>query len=379
MPTYHVDLTTERGLHRVPFTLDDDRPLGPQVRHILEELRQQGIVLRGGPEDRLAVVWNGRQVDLEQTPERLRLSPLYPIELTMRRPAPRAATRAEPPARPFLPKGSYNGAVAGFTGAVVAWVGASLFTDLGDILVSYGALDLVVAALLGASIGAVVAGLGALHRNESALGVGALGLALGALGATGGAVLGLLLAGLGGLGSSRQGFVVARLVVWGLLAGLAGLALATLAIRRDPRRLLDGLLIGVGSGVVGGLVMSLPGPTEFWQLLTFGIVGSAVGYALGRPARALGVVELESVGTRVPGLLGFREWAVRDDAANRFGRRFEIRAAQGRLTLVPTGRAGDAAVLDGKPIGGPTELVNDDVIQVGEQRFRFRRFPEAAL
>lgn len=379
MPTYHVDLITERGLQRVPFTLDDDRPLGAQIRHVLEELRQAGIVLRGGPEDRLTVLWSGHELDLEKTPQALRISPLYPIELKMRRPAPRAQARAEPPARPFLPKGSYLGAVGGLTGAAAAWLAGTLFTDLGDVLVSYGALDLAVAALLGVAVGAAVAGLDALRRNGSVLGAAALGLALGGAGAAAGALVGLFLAGLGGLGDSRQGFLVARLVVWGLAAGLAGLALAAIQVRRDPRRLLDGLLFGVASGVVGGLVMSLPGPTELWQLLGFGGAGAALGYALGRPARALGLVELESAGGRVPGLLGHREWEVRDDGSNPFGRRFEIRAAKGRLSLVPTGRGGDEASLGGKPISGPTDLVNDDVIAVGEQRFRFRRFPEAAV
>jgi hypothetical protein len=379
MPTYHVDLTTERGQQRVPFTLDDDRPLGPQVRHVLEELRQRGIVLRGGPEDRLAVVWNGREVDLEQTPERLRLSPHYPIELTMRRPAPRAALRAEPPARPFLAKGSYIGAVSGFTGATVAWFAGTQFTDLGDVLVSYGALDLAVVSLLGAAVGLAVSGLASHRRNDNALVGSTLGLILGLVGAVAGALLGLFLAGLGGLAGSRQGFVVARLVVWGLAGGGIGLVLALLWLGRDRRRPLDGLLFGLASGVVGGLLMSLPGPTEFWQLLAFGAIGATVGWGLCRPSRGIGLVELETTAGRSPGLFGHREWEVFDDRANGFGRRFEIRVAHGRLMLVPTGRGGGSATLADRPVAGPTEMVNDDVIAIGEQRFRFRRFPEAAV
>jgi hypothetical protein len=379
MPTYHVDLVTDNGLQRVPFTLDDDRPLGAQVRHVLEELRQRGLVLRGGPEDRLAVVWNGREVDLEQTPEALRISPLYPIELKMRRPEPRAAVRSEPPAKPFLPKGSYIGAVAGFTGAALAWVTGTLFTDLGDVLVSYGALDLVVAALLGAGVGVVVTGLAALRRNDNVVGWSALGLALGGLGGVTGALAGLFLAGLGGLAGWRQGFVLARLVVWGLTAGLSGLFLAFCWLGRDRHRLLDGILFGIASGVVGGLVMSLPGPTEFWQLAGFGLVGAVLGYGLSRPARALGLVELETAGGRSPGLLGHREWEVRDNVANGFGRRFEIRASKGRLKLVPVGGGGEPALLAGKPVSAPADLVNDDTIDLGVRRFRFRRFPEAAL
>ena len=68
-----------------------------------------------------------------------------------------------------------------------------------------------------------------------------------------------------------------------------------------------------------------------------------------------------------------------DDGTSRFGRRFEIRAAKGRLTLVPTAEGGEPATVGGRPLAGPAHLVNDDVIAIGERHFRFRRFPEAAL
>ena len=76
MPTYHVDLTTDRGLQRMPFTLDDDRPVGGQIQHILEELRQRNLILRGGPEDVLVVRWNGREIDAARTPQALGLNPI---------------------------------------------------------------------------------------------------------------------------------------------------------------------------------------------------------------------------------------------------------------------------------------------------------------
>ena len=248
MPTYNVDLVTERGLERVPFTLDDDRPLGPQVRHVLEELRQRGIVLRGGPEDELSVAWNGRSLDLAQTPEVLRIGPLYSLELRMlRRTGPKAA-RPEPPAKPFLPKGGYLGLVSGLSGAALAWLAGSLFTDLGTVLVSYGALDLTVAAILGGFVGAAILGFAALRRNEAAVPAFAIGLLLGGLGAAAGAFLGLLAAGMGGLGGSRQGFVVARLLVWALTGGLGGLVLGLRWLGRDRGRLVDGLLFGLAAG-----------------------------------------------------------------------------------------------------------------------------------
>ena len=125
--------------------------------------------------------------------------------------------------------------------------------------------------------------------------------------------------------------------------------------------------------------MSLPGPTDLWQLIGFGLVGVGLGYGLSRPARALGLVELETVGGRSVGLLRHREWEVLDDAANPFGRRFEVRAHHGRLAIAPTGQGGERAILAAQPITGPTDLLNEDVVTLGEHRFRFRRFPEAAL
>jgi len=60
----------------MPFTLDDDRPVGGQIQHILEELRQRNLILRGGPEDVLVVRWNGREIDAARTPQALGLNPI---------------------------------------------------------------------------------------------------------------------------------------------------------------------------------------------------------------------------------------------------------------------------------------------------------------
>ena len=70
MPAYAVEFTTERGLQRTQFTLDDDRPLGAQIRQILEELRGTGVVISGAAEDELSVVWGGRDLDTTQAPHR---------------------------------------------------------------------------------------------------------------------------------------------------------------------------------------------------------------------------------------------------------------------------------------------------------------------
>ena len=383
MPTYHVDLATDRGPQRVPFTLDDDRPLQPQMIHILEELRQRGIVLRGGPEDEVVIVWSGREVDGGQTPERLKLSPAYPIELKMRRRGLAAARRPEPAATPFLPRSGYIGLVAGVTGAGIAWVvTATLFTELGDVLTSYGSLDTAVAAVLGGLVGAILLGLVASTRAESVPGGVALGGLLGAVGAGGGALLGLLGAGAMGLGESRQSFIVARLLVWGLAGGLAGALLALSAVGRDRLRPLDGLLFGLGAGLVGGLLLSLPGPSDLWQLLGFLVIGAAIGLAIVVPGfrRSIGVVELEHIGGRSVGLLRHRGWEVADNRMTPLGRAFQIEARQGRCRLVPTGHAASEVVqVAGKTVTGPVDIVNQDPIAIGPRVFRFRRFPEASL
>ncbi|MDX2058092.1 MAG: hypothetical protein SFV24_09850, partial [Gemmatimonadales bacterium] len=119
--------------------------------------------------------------------------------------------------------------------------GSLLFTDLGDVLASHGALDIAVMALVGALIGAAVLGMAASVRAE---GVGSLG--------------GLLLAGAAGLGGSRQSFIVARLIVWGLSGGLIGLLLGLRWVGRDRLRAIEGLLHGLGAGVLGGLVSHAP-------------------------------------------------------------------------------------------------------------------------
>jgi len=385
MPTYNVDLTTDRGLNRVPFTLDDDRPLGPQVQHILEELRQRGLVLRGGPEDELAVRWNGREVDASKTPQGLGLTALYPIELRMRsrRAAPQAAApvrRQEPPATPVLPRGGYIGLVSGLTGAAIAWAASAfLLVDLPAFLPNYGMLDVLVAVLLGALVGGFVVGFAELAQARS-FGIGFLGgLGLGGLGAGLGCLLGGSLAGPLGFERSRQGFLITRLVIWTLVGGLAGLFTGGYFFLRDRRRVLDGLLFGGAAALVAALVMSLPGRTDLWQMLSFALVGGGLGFGLIGPSvrRGAGVFELETMAGRWVGLLGHRWWTIPDTGTTAVAGRFEIRSSQGRCIVVPA--AGTAVQVGGKPVSGSAELLNRDVVALAESQFHFRRFPGGGI
>ena len=98
MPAYSFDFATADGAQRVAFTLDDDRPLAPQLFQILEELRQRGLVIRGGPDEEIGAFWNGVDLDQARTPQELGLSPARQIELRMRPPPAKAAPRPpEPP------------------------------------------------------------------------------------------------------------------------------------------------------------------------------------------------------------------------------------------------------------------------------------------
>lgn len=381
MPTYNVDLTTERGVSRVSFTLDDDRPLGLQINHVLEEFRQRGLVLKGGPEDELMVAWNGRPVDGARTPQSLGITPHHAIELRMRPRRAAVAARAEPPATPFLSKTSYLSLVTGCTGAALAWiVTATLFTDLGDVFTSYGTLDVAVATLLGAAVGGMLLGALARARSEGLVIGLAAGVGLGAAGAAVGAFSGLVISGYAGLGDSRQSFIAARLITWALTGGFLGMFLAFRWVRTHAVVPFESLLWGCGAGIVSALLMSLPGPSDLWQLLGFLVIGAATGVGVIHPvmARSLGVIELERAGSGSVGLLGHRGWVVPFHGTATMARSLEVRSQQGRSQVVPTGAGSEPIALSGRAVGGPQDLLNQDTITIGSRVFLYRRFPEAS-
>lgn len=378
MPTYNVDLTSERGdYQRIPFTLDDDRPLGAQLRHVLEELRARGTVLRGGPEDELGVSWNGAPLDLTKTLQALRVTAHHPIVLAMQRRAAPRASRAEPAPIPFLARGTYFGAIAGFTGAVFAWILATYaLADLPPFLGSYGALDLAVGALLGGLAGAFILGVEEMGSGRS-LPVGLLtGLLVGAAGGAIGCLIGGLLGGPLGMSTSTLGFRLTRLAAWAFLGACTGLALGLVRAGQDRRRVWDGLGLGAAAGLVGGLMMLLPGPTDLWQMLAFALTGTAIGYGvvgLGLK-RAVGVVELEQLGERPVGLFTQRWWPVRDNSITTIAQRFTIETRGGRCQVVPAGAALNVA---GETALAAVPLLNLDSVKTADAQFRFRRQPVA--
>jgi hypothetical protein len=375
MPAYAVEFTTERGLQRTQFTLDDDRPLGPQVRQILEELRGTGVVISGAAEDELSVVWSGRDLDTAQTPQALGISPQRTIELHMKR---RARAAKVPALAPFVPKGAYAAAVSGMAGAMLAWLIVSTITDLSDALPTYARLDLAAGGMLGAFVGAFVGGSDAL-RTRASLPLGALfGLALGLVGGLAGGAAG---AGLGGVLAPRlapSAFPLVRIVAWAVLGAAIGLTLGMRWWQLDERRTADGAGFGALAGIVAGVVYSLPGPSEFWQALAFAIVGASIGAGVCAPSlrRSVAILELERHGSARVGLTRLREWGLfggSSVALERDGSEVaSVMCESTRCRLVPVA-GGGGVLVGGRPVSAPVELANEDRIGIGDSQYRFRR------
>jgi Mg-chelatase subunit ChlD len=385
MPAYSFDFATADGAQRVAFTLDDDRPLAPQLFQILEELRQRGLIIRGGPGEEIGAFWNGVDLDQAKTPQELGLSPARQIELRMR-PAPSKAPPRppEPPVTRFLAKGGMVAALAGFVGALIAWMIIGSFTDLGDAIDDYTQLDGVAALLFGACVGGFALAADALRSTRNvplwaAMGVG-LGAVGGALGALASAPIGSVAAG----SVAPAASVAARVTAWTLLGGALGASLGIAFVRRDPRRVVDGLLFGFGGGAVGGLVYCFPGPSDLWQLIGFVVIGSVVAAALAAPAlqRSAAIVELEGAHRHPMGVLTLREWGLDERTAVALRRgttAAKVAWKGGRFAVLPSSADGAARVIvSGVPIDTPIYLRNGDVIDVAGARYRFRRLRGSA-
>jgi hypothetical protein len=362
MPSYVIEVAAGEGTQRYPFTLDDDRALRPQVVQILEELRQRGVVLRGGRDDELGAYWSGRELDLSLRPAELGITTQRPLELRMR-------PRQEPAARGVvdhsLPRGVLASIVLGYTGGLVAWLIAGVWTDLGPARSTYLRLDQITILLLGAIAGAAVLGGAALRRRESILMAVPAGGMLGGAGAVIGASLVLLVPGV----MSLRGFVLGRIAGWALAAGLASLLLACYGPRLRWPRLGESLGLGLMAGGLSGVVFALPGPSDLWQGIAFCLFGAGVGVAACGPAlwRAPAIVELYR-GPRLPGILSLREWAVADDESAVL-ESATVAARGGRAALYPS-PAG--AVLDGRAVTEPVYLSGTSGVTDGAAAYYVR-------
>lgn len=382
MPAYLIEFETDQGPQRRRFTIDQDRVLEPQVRQILEELNQRGTVLAGGPDQELGVFWNGREVPTGQTPAQLGLAPERSIELRMRprrREALRIEVAAPEPAPPRqAPKGAYAAAVWGLTGALAAWLATWLLDDLGPTVSTYGRLDVVAGALLGAGVGAFTGAGAGLRGAAGVARTALLGLLLGTLGGLAGAAAGVALGQALWPAPGQGGFLARRVLGWVLLGAATGLGLGAAGWRTDRRRMADGALAGAVAGVLAGIVFSLPGAPDLWQALAFGAVGAGVGWGTAGPSlgRALGVLELEARDRRRTGLLALREWGLRDGTVVTLPEA-TVYCTEGMCAVAPRGAAG--VTVGGRPLLEPAELRDGDRIEAGRGSYRFRRGAAAAI
>jgi hypothetical protein len=376
MPAYAIEFTTERGPQRFPFTLDDDRALAPQLAQILEELRQRGMVIRGGPGDEASATWNGQDLDANLSPAELGLSPIRPIEVRMRRAAPKVAPPApEPPPQPFLAKGGVAGAMAGMAGALIAWIIAGLWDDLGEVLFSYQMLDLATATLLGVLVGGAV-GLADAARARRNIGIGMLlGAVLGVAGGALGGFLSVVLNGMIANDATTRGFVVFRIAAWAAVGLTIGLFAGLAHVKTDRRRVVDGLVWGLVGGLIAGLIYSLPGPADLWNAVAFMLLGLSVGAGLSGPTlqRSLAILERENPGGGPFKLFGAREvglLATSSVNVSDGGAQATVEPSQGGFVLRPRG---GAVQVGGRAVGDSVRLRNGDAVDLGNARYVFRR------
>ena len=386
MPAFAVEFLTEEGPRRAQFTLDPERELGPQVRQILEELRQHGMVIAGGPGDELSVLWNGRDLELGATPAALGVTPQRALEIRMR-PVVRAAPAPPPAVRPVrvrrFTRGAYAGILTGMAGGLAGWGASAWVRDLGPLISTYARLDLFTGAVLGAAVGTTVLGGAALRRQERVLPPCALGVLLGVLAGAGGAALGLAAWSL--VAQGEAGFRAGRVLAWAVLGTVIAAGVALGGGRERLRAVPEAAAWGALGGIAGGVAVSLSGPGDFWQALAFALAGAAAGGGVSwRPVRrAAGVIEVESVAGREPGLLGHREWPLADGARIRLrgagaaGTDAVVALAEGRCWIGPAAQ-GAAVVVGGRTLAEAAELRDGDRIDLGAARFRYRRLAHAA-
>lgn len=360
MPSYLFEVTTEHGVERHSFTLDDDRPLGPQVTQVLEELRLRGVMLRGGHDDELAIIWDGRELGQAQRPAELGISPARPVQLRMRE------RDADATADDSLPRGVLASAVMGYLGAFAAWMLSGAWTDTTSTITNYARLDMATMLLLGALVGgALLGGMALRTRGPLLLGTVA-GVLLGGLGGTVGAAI---VATLPGPGSVR-GFLLVRFVGWTLSGMFAAACLGWYVRPLAWRRVGESALLGLLAGAVGGALFALPGPSELWQGLSFLAFGAGTGLAVGGPALwgARAVIEAAPSRGLVPSVVSLREWPVHEGSAVQLGEG-QVACQDGQLALYPP--PGGAEV-DGRPIREPAFIRGSGRLTVDGVRYRIR-------
>ena len=271
-----------------------------------------------------------------------------------------------------LSRASYFGGAAGMTGAAVGWVGSQGLTSLGPVISSYGALDLVVLALLGAGIGGLVGAGSASLREEPVARSAGVGLLLGAGGAAAGGLIAFLVAGVAGLDRSAAGFLVTRALVWALAGGALGAAVAAPAAAGGRIRLGRSSLGGALGGLLGAGLLSAPGPSSVWQLIGFLMIGVLVGYGCLAAVPGSWVIERVPSG-RPAGLWQHREWEVGDQRPASIGDQVRVESVAGQGRVVPAGTGGSLVTVGGRVIRTATSFQPGDRIRIGDHDYLIRR------
>lgn len=383
MPAYDVHFETESGPVAASFTVDQERPLGEQIHLILEELRQGGTYLRGGADHELAILWDGEDIDPCLAPAALGVTPDRPLRLELRRRQARVRVhRPEPRPTPFLPRGSVVFPAAGFVAGVFAWFGTILFAELVRSASEGTSQDLLAGVVFGASVGAVLIGLDAFWRDEPPAPLALLGALLGALGCGIAAVL----SGWLSIGVAPE---FLRSVAWLVLGLGLGVSVGLRWVTIDPRRVLDAAVFGAAAGGVAGLTTTLPGPSDLWFAMAYGLTGLGVGVGAFTLAfrRAPAVLQLVGLSHRRPALHQTREWILGRDLIAPVIARYpgqtsrpsgRLTWASGLVTYAPTrGRDsasfGGPAQLHGEPMTEATSVLNRDVIYAGVAQYQLSK------
>jgi hypothetical protein len=368
MPAYVFDYITSDGPKREAFTLDDDQPVGVQVRRVLAELRERGVVLLGGRDDQLSIEWNGVQLNEELSVGALGVTAFRPIELRMR---PRhAATievrpsfRAGAPRTHFVPLGVISAALTGALGGACAWTAIAVIEFAEAPTQDRDALATL---LLVGSVGLLV--VLALHGLTRRIWLGLLGIALGAP-LTAAVSVGVIDVIMG----ANAPFLAHRVALFASIGGLGALMLALSAphvgtLSALGESLAFGALTGICAALIGSLESLGVSGALAWPLLGAGMASSAVWPRL---RRAYALCEQLPARRRLLATLTMRSHAVPHRGSLRLeeGARVE-RQGQDVLWAAPV-----ALAIEGRPISGTGMVVNGDHVQVGRRTYRFREIP----
>ena len=368
MPSYTIDYITADGPRREMFTLDQDRPVGAQMRRVIAELRHREIVLLGGRDDSLSIEWNGAALDETLTPDVLGLTAHRPIELRMRprRVAPievRAAPRTGRARSPFVPLGVVSSSVLGGLGGALAW------TTLALLPVAVGSNEdrdaLAIVMLLG-FVGLLI--VFAQHGVQRRLAVGLLTVVVGAA-----LTASVCIALSAEAADANSPFLVRRLVLFVTLGALGTLtlAIASPAIG-SPAAVLEASGLGTLAGVACGLLDSAEslgvGSAIAWPMLGALLGGMACWPRL-RRSQALCELLPPRMGLTAP--FQMRSYALPHGGFVKLvdGASVRIESGEARWEAVePMHIAGQGPLTSGV-------AVNGDRVQVGSRVYRFRELP----